>query len=113
MAKDNMTLGRFQLVGIPPAPRGVPQIEVTFDINADGIAQVTAKDLATGNEQSIEITATTNLSDNDVDRMVKEAEQYAEEDAKRKSEADTLNAADQIIWFREGLWAAGTRCCRI
>jgi molecular chaperone DnaK len=103
MAKDNMTLGRFQLVGIPPAPRGVPQIEVTFDINADGIAQVTAKDLATGNEQSIEITATTNLSDNDVDRMVKEAEQYAEEDAKRKSEADTLNAADQIIWQGEKL----------
>jgi molecular chaperone DnaK len=103
MAKDNMTLGRFQLVGIPPAPRGVPQIEVTFDINADGIAQVTAKDLATGNEQSIEITATTNLSDNDVDRMVKEAEQYAEEDAKRKSQADTLNAADQIIWQGEKL----------
>ncbi len=103
MSKDNMTLGRFQLVGIPPAPRGVPQIEVTFDINADGIAQVTAKDLATGNEQSIEITATTNLSDNDVDRMVKEAEEYAEEDAKRKSQADTLNAADQIIWQGEKL----------
>jgi molecular chaperone DnaK len=103
MSRDNMTLGRFQLVGIPPAPRGIPQIEVTFDINADGIVQVTAKDLATGNEQSIEITATTNLSDNDVDRMVKEAEQYAEEDAKRKSQADTLNAADQIIWQGEKL----------
>jgi len=103
MSKDNMTLGRFQLVGIPPAPRGIPQIEVTFDINADGIVQVTAKDLATGNEQSIEITATTNLSDNDVERMVKEAEQYAEEDAKRRSQADTLNAADQIIWQGEKL----------
>jgi molecular chaperone DnaK len=103
MSKDNMTLGRFQLVGIPPAPRGIPQIEVTFDINADGIVQVTAKDLATGNEQSIEITATTNLSDNDVDRMVKEAEEYAEEDAKRKAQADTLNAADQIIWQGEKL----------
>jgi molecular chaperone DnaK len=103
MSKDNMTLGRFQLVGIPPAPRGIPQIEVTFDINADGIVQVTAKDLATGNEQSIEITATTNLSDNDVDRMVQEAEQYAEEDAKRKAQAETLNAADQIIWQGEKL----------
>ncbi|MHA2208538.1 MAG: Hsp70 family protein, partial [Candidatus Thorarchaeota archaeon] len=103
MSKDNMTLGRFQLVGIPPAPRGIPQIEVTFDINADGIVQVTAKDLATGNEQSIEITATTNLSDNDVDRMVKESEEYAEEDAKRKAQADTLNAADQIIWQGEKL----------
>ncbi|MHA2140632.1 MAG: molecular chaperone DnaK [Candidatus Thorarchaeota archaeon] len=103
MSKDNMTLGRFQLVGIPPAPRGVPQIEVTFDINADGIVQVTAKDLATGNEQSIEITATTNLSDSDVDRFVKEAEQYAEEDAKRKSQAETLNAADQIVWQGEKL----------
>ncbi|MFW9883187.1 MAG: molecular chaperone DnaK [Candidatus Thorarchaeota archaeon] len=103
MSKDNMTLGRFQLVGIPPAPRGIPQIEVTFDINADGIVQVTAKDLATGNEQSIEITATTNLSEDDVSRMVKEAEQYAEEDAKRKAQADTLNAADQIIWQGEKL----------
>ncbi|MFW9911282.1 MAG: molecular chaperone DnaK [Candidatus Thorarchaeota archaeon] len=103
MSKDNMTLGRFQLVGIPPAPRGVPQIEVTFDINADGIVQVTAKDLATGNEQSIEITASTNLSEDDVGRMVKEAEDYAEEDAKRKAQADTLNAADQIIWQGEKL----------
>ncbi|MFX1260564.1 MAG: molecular chaperone DnaK [Promethearchaeota archaeon] len=103
MSKDNMTLGRFQLVGIPPAPRGIPQIEVTFDINADGIVQVTAKDLATGNEQSIEITATTNLSDGDVERMVKEAEEYAEDDAKRKAQADTLNAADQIIWQGEKL----------
>ncbi|MHA2378490.1 MAG: molecular chaperone DnaK [Candidatus Thorarchaeota archaeon] len=103
MSRDNMTLGRFQLVGIPPAPRGVPQIEVSFDIDANGIVNVTAKDLATGNEQSITITASTNLSDGDIERMVKEAEQYAEEDAKRKAEVDTKNIADQIIWQGEKL----------
>jgi molecular chaperone DnaK len=103
MSKDNMTLGRFQLVGIPPAPRGVPQIEVSFDIDANGIVNVTAKDLATGNEQSITITASTNLSDGDIERMVKEAEQYAEEDAKRKDEVDTKNIADQMIWQGEKL----------
>ncbi|UCH04595.1 MAG: molecular chaperone DnaK [Candidatus Thorarchaeota archaeon] len=103
MSKDNMTLGRFQLVGIPPAPRGVPQIEVSFDIDANGIVNVTAKDLATGNEQSITITASTNLSDADIERMVEEAEQYAEEDAKRKAEVDTKNIADQMIWQGEKL----------
>ncbi|MFQ5831656.1 MAG: molecular chaperone DnaK [Candidatus Thorarchaeota archaeon] len=103
MSRDNMTLGRFQLVGIPPAPRGVPQIEVSFDIDANGITNVTAKDLATGNEQSITITASTNLSDGDIERMVKEAEQYAEEDAKRKAEVDTKNMADQMIWQGEKL----------
>ncbi|NHJ13132.1 MAG: molecular chaperone DnaK [Candidatus Thorarchaeota archaeon] len=101
MSADNMTLGRFQLVGIPPAPRGIPQIEVTFDIDANGIVQVTAKDLATGNEQSIQITATTNLSDGDIAQMIKDAERYAEEDAKRKSQAETLNAAEQMIWQGE------------
>jgi len=103
MSKDNMTLGRFQLVGIPPAPRGVPQIEVSFDIDANGIVNVKAKDLATGNEQSITITASTNLSDTDIERMVKEAEQYAEEDAKRKAEVETKNIADQMIWQGEKL----------
>jgi molecular chaperone DnaK len=101
MVADNMTLGRFQLVGIPPAPRNVPQIEVTFDIDANGIVNVTAKDTATGNEQSITITASTNLSDSDVDRMVRDAEKYAEEDAKRENEVQTRNNADQMIFQGE------------
>ena len=103
MAADNMTLGRFQLIGIPPAPRATPQIEVTFDIDANGIVNVKAKDTATGNEQSITITATTNLSDEDVDRMVKDAEKYAEEDAKRQDEVQTRNNADQMIYQGEKL----------
>jgi molecular chaperone DnaK len=103
MAEQNTTLGRFQLVGIPPAPRGVPQIEVTFDINADGIVNVTAKDKATGNEQSITITATTNLTDDDVERMVKEAEEYAEEDEKRKAQIEMKNKADGMIYQGEKL----------
>ncbi len=103
MAKQNTTLGRFQLVGIPPAPRGVPQVEVTFDINADGIVNVTAKDKATGNEQSITITATTNLTDEDVERMVKEAEEYAEEDEKRKTQIEMKNKADGMIYQGEKL----------
>jgi molecular chaperone DnaK len=98
MAEQNVTLGKFQLVGIPPAPRGVPQIEVTFDIDANGITHVSAKDLATGNEQSITITATTNLSDTDVERMVREAEQYAEEDEKRRALVEAKNMADQMIY---------------
>jgi molecular chaperone DnaK len=98
MVADNMTLGRFQLIGIPPAPRNTPQIEVTFDIDANGIVNVKARDTATGNEQSITITASTNLSDNDVERMVKDAEKYAEEDAKRENEVQTRNNADQIIY---------------
>ncbi len=98
MAKDNITLGRFQLVGIPPAPRGTPQIEVTFDIDANGIVHVTAKDRATGNQQSITITATTNLSDAEIERMVKDAERYAKEDAKRKAEVEAKNNADNLIY---------------
>ncbi|MGY5852407.1 MAG: molecular chaperone DnaK [Candidatus Thorarchaeota archaeon] len=100
-SRDNTTLGRFQLVGIPPAPRSVPQIEVSFDIDANGIVNVKAKDLATGNEQSMTITASTNLSDQDVERMVKDADRYAEEDAKRKAEVETKNNADQMIYQGE------------
>jgi len=103
MAEDNMTLGRFQLVGIPPAPRGIPQIEVTFDIDANGIVNVTAKDKATGNEQSMTITASTNLSDGDVERMVKDAEKYSEEDVKRKAQVETKNNADQMVYQGEKL----------
>jgi molecular chaperone DnaK len=103
MAAQNMTLGKFQLVGIPPAPRGTPQIEVTFDIDANGIVNVTAKDTATGNEQSITITASTNLSDDDIERMVKDAEKYAEEDAKWKDQVETKNMAEQMIHQGEKL----------
>jgi molecular chaperone DnaK len=101
MASDNVSLGMFNLTGIPPAPRGVPQIEVTFDIDADGILNVSAKDLATGKEQKITITASTKLSDNEKDRMMKEAEQFAEEDEKRKKEIETLNEADSLIYTAE------------
>ena len=103
LAKDNMTLGRFQLVGIPPAPRGTPQIEVTFDIDANGIVKVSAKDKATGNEQSITITASTNLSDEEIERMVREAQQYAEEDAKRRAQIEAKNNADNMIYQGEKL----------
>ena len=103
MIADNMTLGRFQLVGIPPAPRNTPQIEVTFDIDANGIVNVKARDTATGNEQSITITASTNLDEGDVDRMVKDAEKYADEDAKREDEVQTRNNADQMIFQGEKL----------
>ncbi len=103
LAADNMTLGKFQLVGIPPAPRNTPQIEVTFDIDANGIVNVKAKDLATGNEQSVTITASTNLTDDDVNRMVKDAEKYAEEDAKRLDQVETKNKADQMIFAGQKL----------
>lgn len=103
MAQQNMTLGRFQLVGIPPAPRGTPQIEVTFDIDANGIVNVKAKDNATGNEQSITIAASTNLNEEDIERMVKEAEKYAEEDARVKDQVETRNMADQMIHQGEKL----------
>jgi len=103
MAEQNMTLGRFQLVGIPPAPRGTPQIEVTFDIDANGIVNVKAKDNATGNEQSITIAASTNLNEEDIERMVKDAEKYAEEDAKVKDQVETRNMADQMIHQGEKL----------
>lgn len=101
MAADNKTLGRFQLVGIPPAPRGVPQIEVKFDIDVNGIVHVSAKDLGTGKEQQITITATTNLSDREIDEMVKKAEQYADEDKKRREEVDTRNKADSLVYQAE------------
>ena len=101
MAAYNKTLGRFQLGGIMPAPRGVPQIEVTFDIDANGIVKVSAKDLGTGKEQQISITASTNLSQEDIDKAVREAEQFAAEDKARKDEVDTHNAADQTIYQTE------------
>lgn len=98
MAAYNKTLGRFSLDGIAPAPRGVPQIEVTFDIDANGIVHVFAKDMATGNEQNITITASSNLSDEDIEKAVKEAEQFAEEDKKNKENVDTRNAADAMVY---------------
>jgi molecular chaperone DnaK len=101
LARDNRTLGRFQLIGIPPAPRGVPQIEVTFDIDANGIVNVSAKDLGTGKEQKITITASSGLSKDEVDRMMKEAESHAEEDRKRREEIETRNRADQVLYGAE------------
>ena len=103
MAKDNKSLGRFRLDGIAPAPRGIPQIEVSFDIDANGIVKVNAKDLGTGKEQDITITSSTNLSDDEIDKAVKEAEQYAEQDAKRKEAVDTKNQADSLIFQTEKL----------
>ncbi len=97
MARDNRTLGKFHLDGIPPAPRGVPQIEVTFDIDANGIVNVSAKDKGTGKEQKITITASSGLSKDEVERMVKDAEAHAEEDKKRKEEVETRNRADQAV----------------
>ena len=101
MANDNKTLGNFQLTNIPPAPRGVPQIEVTFDIDANGIVNVKAKDLGTQKEQSITITASNTLSDEEIDKMMKEAEAHKEEDNKRKEVADTKNEAEQVIFMTE------------
>ena len=101
MAAYNKTLGRFQLSGIAPAPRGVPQIEVTFDIDANGIVNVSAKDLGTGKEQKIVITASTNLSQDDIEKAVREAEQFAAEDKARKDEVDTHNTADQMVYQTE------------
>ena len=101
MAAYNKTLGNFQLGGIAPAPRGVPQIEVTFDIDANGIVKVSAKDLGTGKEANISITASTNLSQEDIDKAVREAEQYAAEDKARREEVDTHNTADQVIYQTE------------
>jgi len=101
MAAQNRTLGRFDLVGIPPAPRGVPQIEVTFDIDANGIVHVSAKDLGTGKEQKIRIESSSGLSDNEIDRMVKEAELHAEEDKKERERAEVRNDADNMIYSTE------------
>ncbi len=101
MAADNKTLGNFQLTGIPAAPRGVPQIEVTFDIDANGIVNVKAKDLGTNKEQHITITASTNLTDEEIDRMVKEAEENKEKDDKRKEEAELRNDAEQLVFQTE------------
>ena len=100
-AKDNKTLGVFHLDGIAPAPRGIPQIEVTFDIDANGIVNVSAKDLGTGKEQKITITSSTNMSKDDIDKAVKDAEQYAAEDKKRREEIDVRNSADQMIYQTE------------
>jgi len=101
MAADNKTLAKFDLVGIPPAPRGVPQIEVTFDIDANGIVHVSAKDKATGKEQSIEIKASSGLSEEEIDKMVKDAEAHAEEDKQKRELIDFRNQADTLIYTTE------------
>jgi len=103
LARDNRTLGRFHLVGLPPAPRGVPQVEVTFDIDANGIANVSAKDLGTGKEQRITITASSGLNKEEVARMMKEAEAHADDDKKRRDEIEARNRADQAIYGAERL----------
>ena len=104
MFADNKVLGQFDLVGIPPAPRGIPQIEVTFDIDANGILHVTAKDLGTGKQQSIKITAPNKLSDEEVEKMKKQAEEHAEEDKKRKEEVEIINNADTLVYSTEKLF---------
>ncbi|MCZ7355537.1 MAG: molecular chaperone DnaK [Candidatus Methanoperedens sp.] len=101
MAYDNVTLGRFNLVGLPPAPRGIPQIEVTFDIDANGILHVTAKDLGTGKEQKMTITAPLKMASDEIDRKIKDAEKYAEEDRKRKEKVEVTNQADTLIYSTE------------
>lgn len=101
MAADNITLGRFQLTGIPPAPRGVPQIQVTFDIDANGIVSVSAKDLGTGKEQKITISATSTLSQDEIERMIKDAERFAEEDKKKREKIEAKNKADSLVYESE------------
>jgi molecular chaperone DnaK len=103
MAYRNKSLGTFHLTGIPPAPRGVPQIEVTFDIDANGIVHVSAKDLGTGKEQSMQITGGTALGKDEIDRMMHDAEEHAEEDRKRREEAETRNSADSLVFQTESL----------
>jgi molecular chaperone DnaK len=98
MAGDNTSLGMFNLIGIPPAPMGIPQIEVTFDIDRNGILNVTAKDLGTGKEQTITITASTKLSDSEIDRMVEDAKKYADHDQKAKEKAETKNNAEHLVY---------------
>jgi molecular chaperone DnaK len=101
MARDNRTLGRFHLIGIPPAPRGVPQIEVTFDIDANGILSVSAKDTATGKQQNITISASSTLTKEEIDRMVKDAEAHAVEDSRRKQEIEVRNQTDSLVYSTE------------
>jgi molecular chaperone DnaK len=101
MAADNRTLGRFELVGIPPAPRGLPQIDVTFDIDANGIVHVSAKDMGTGKEQSIKITSSSGLSEEEIDKLVKEAESHSEEDKKKKDLIEARNQADSMVYSIE------------
>ncbi len=101
MARDNKTLGMFRLDGIPPAPRGLPKIEVTFDIDSNGIVNVSAKDMATGREQHITITASTNLSKADVEKMLRESEAHAEEDRKKKEEIEVKHSADSLLYQME------------
>jgi molecular chaperone DnaK len=101
IAASNKMIGNFQLVGLPPAPRGVPQVEVAFDIDADGILHVSAKDMATGNEQKITITASSGLSEEEVEQMVKDAEAHAEEDRRHREEADARNQADSLVYTTE------------
>jgi molecular chaperone DnaK len=101
MSRDNMQLARFRLEGIPPAPRGMPQVEVTFDIDANGIINVHAKDLGTGREQRVQVTASTNLNQSDIERMVREAEQHAQEDASARAAAEERNAADSLAYSTE------------
>ena len=103
MARDNRTLGKFHLVGIPPAPRGIPQVEVTFDIDANGIVNVSAKDMGTGKEQQITITSSSGLGENEIDQMVKDAEMHAEEDKKRRESVDVRNQADSLVYQTEKL----------
>jgi molecular chaperone DnaK len=100
-ARDNRTLGRFQLADIPPSPRGIPQIEVAFDIDANGILNVSAKDLGTGKQQSIEIKSSSGLSDKEVERMTREAEAHADEDRKKREVVDLKNQADQLVYSTE------------
>jgi molecular chaperone DnaK len=101
MARDNRTLGKFHLVGIPPAPRGIPQVEVTFDIDANGIVNVSAKDLGTGKEQKITITSSSGLSKDDINKMVKEAESHADEDKRKREEIEARNRADSLVYQTE------------
>jgi molecular chaperone DnaK len=103
MARDNKSLGKFSLAGIPPAPRGVPQIEVTFDIDANGILNVSAREKATNKQQSIQITGSTNLDKGDVDRMIRDAQAHAQEDAKNREEAEARNKAEQLVYQTEQL----------